>query len=153
MADDYWSLDAELAQSLVEQLSLLGGGPQVPARAFAVAEAGAIEDDHAMASQQELSNPAGVPVVSTHRVAMDQHDRAALAPIAVMQPHAIHLHEGALRRVPALSRAGCKVVAKRKRGQSRRTREDGCCTGGEGLGSREEGHGCPLCACARSGSA
>src|SRR5215213_5146667 len=115
MADDDRPLDAELAQSLVEQLRLLGGGPQVPARALAVAEAGAIEDDHPMAPQQELSNSAGVPVVPTHRVAVDQHDRAALAPIAVVQPHAVHLHKGALGRVPAFSPAGCNVVAKRKR--------------------------------------
>ena len=95
VADDHRALDAELAQGLVEQLGLLGSGPQMTARALAVAEAGTIEDDHPVAPQQEFGNSAGVPVVPAHCVAVDQHNGAALAPVAVVQPHAVHVHEGA----------------------------------------------------------
>ena len=90
---------------------------RLPARALAVAEAGTIENDDPMALRQELSHPAGVPVVPAHRVAVDQHDGAALAPVGVVQPHAVHLQEGASGRVPALRPAGHEVVPECERGQ------------------------------------
>ena len=49
MADDDRALDAELLQGLVEQLGLLHRRPDAPARALAVAEAGAVEDDDPVA--------------------------------------------------------------------------------------------------------
>ena len=57
MTDHNRALDAELAQGVVEQFGLLGGGPEVPARALAVTEAGPIEDDHPMAPQQDSATP------------------------------------------------------------------------------------------------
>src|SRR3954452_6049459 len=118
MADDHGPFDAELAQGLVEQLGLLGGGPQASARAVTVAETGAVEDNHSMRLYQELGDATGGPVVSSYGVAVDQHDRAALALVAVMQPHTVDHEERTLGRVPALRPARYEVIGHSERGQS-----------------------------------
>src|SRR3954470_19571278 len=100
------ALDAKLSKGAVNKFSLLGGGPHVSAGPLAVAEARAVEDDDAMGPDQQVGNPAGGPVVASHRVAMDQHDRRPLAPVDVMQFVAVNGNERAPRRMFALGTAG-----------------------------------------------
>lgn len=67
-----------------------------------------------MVLRQELCDSAVFQTSSAHGVAVDQCDRAALAPIAAVQLRTVHFHEGAFRQVPAFRPAAREVVANRE---------------------------------------
>jgi hypothetical protein len=93
----------------VDQVGLFGRLPKASARAVAVPEAGPIEDDDPIPSNQPLGDAAGVVVRPGDGVAVQQDDGPPRSSVAVVQPRAIHLEEGALGRVLAL-RPTCDSV-------------------------------------------
>jgi hypothetical protein len=120
----------------VEQFGLLHRRPGPPARALAVAEAGAVEDDDAVCLEQLSGDAAGVVVVAGHGVAVDQDDRLPGAAVGVVQPDAVHLDEPALGRMLALrpARRGVVRQGERAEGGSRRPAGERRPAPDEGLG-------------------
>jgi hypothetical protein len=135
------ALDPESLECLVEQLGLLHRRPGPPARALAVPEAGAVEDDDAVGFQQLSGDAAGVVVVAGHGVAVDQDDRLPGAAVGVVQPDAVHLDELALGRMLALRPARRGVVGQGE-GGSRRPAGERRPAPDEGLGRCDEGQCC-----------
>src|SRR5208337_3408714 len=112
MADDHRPLDAKLLEGFVEQFGLPIRRPDPASRAVAVTEARPIEgDDPMLLGHQEVGDTARVPVGPGHGVAVDQHDRTAVAAVAVVKPDAVHLDERALRRMSALGTASDQMIA------------------------------------------
>jgi hypothetical protein len=129
MSDNHGALDPDLLEGITEQLSLLGGRPHLTAPALAVAKARPIKDDHPMAAQQYLRNPAGVPIIAVYGIAVYEDNRAAAATITVVQPYAVDLYERTRRRVPALRAASCEMV-----GDSEGDKDSRPCDGGPAAG-------------------
>src|SRR4051794_22397884 len=100
VADDDRPLDPQSLQRLVEQLGLLHRRPHAPARALAMPEAGAVEDDDSVVPEQPLGHAAGIVIIARHGVAVYQDDGLAGTPVAVVQPNPVHLDKPALGWVP-----------------------------------------------------
>jgi hypothetical protein len=125
VADDNRPLSAQLQERLVEQFGLLRGCPQAPARALAIPEAWTVEDNNTVRVQQKLGNATRVPVVACHGVPVDQHDRATGAPVAIVQPDAIHHEERALGRMLALGTAPDSLVRHSEAAEGNRAGNEG----------------------------
>ena len=110
MAHHHRALYAELLDRLVEQVRLPVGRPHAALRPFAVAEPRTVEDDDPLVLKKQVRQPAGVVVVSCHRVPMDKDDGAAPSAVAVMEADAVHLQERALGRMAPLGPACHEMV-------------------------------------------
>jgi hypothetical protein len=131
MADHHRALDPQLPHRPVQQRRLLHRGPHPAARALAMAEARAVDDDDPVPFQQPLGQAAGVVVLAADRVAVDQQNGLALAAVGVVQADAIHRDEAALGRMPALRPPGQHRIRHGKPGQG--------CAGGKQAAAGGEG--------------
>jgi hypothetical protein len=116
--------DLELVEGFVQQLGLLEGRPGAPARPLAVAEAGPVEDHDTAGPEQPLGDAAGVVVVPSHGIAMNEKDGPPRASVAVVQPHAVHLKEGTPGRVAPLRAACGEMVRDRQDEEDRKGEQD-----------------------------
>src|SRR5687768_4266286 len=71
--------------------------PEPVARPFAETKSGSIERNHAMTLGKAVNQPAREEVLQPYGIAVQKHDRCPLAPLNVMEAHAVDLHESALR--------------------------------------------------------
>ena len=119
-------LDAQAPDRRAQQCGLGLERPAPTAGAGAVAEAGAVERDHAVRPGQVLDQATGLEVGGRDRVAMDQHDRKTFAPLDAVQPHTIDVDERPARRMLAFG-TPCLGAHPNRR----------ACSGAEGQGRRQ----------------
>src|SRR3954454_7950544 len=109
--------DTQPRERSVDQVRLFCRCPALPTGALAIAEPWAVEDDDPVSADQPFGDATRVVVVPGHSVAVEQDDGTPCAPVAVVQPHAVHLDEGARGRVPALCQACDGMVYEGQRGE------------------------------------
>jgi hypothetical protein len=102
VADDDGALDVEKRERLQQEPGLLERPPSASARTFAIAEAGAVEGDHAIAGAGAFGNAAGDEIRDHAAVAVQQDDWSAGAAIEVVQPGSIYRYESADHGVVSL---------------------------------------------------
>src|SRR5690242_17177198 len=117
-------LDPESLQGLVEQLRLLRRRPDSAARTGAVPEARAVERDDPMSLGREVEDAADLPVLDHGAVAVEKHNRRAIAPLQIVEPNTVNLEKASSRRMVSLRpvRAGTREerrAAQRDRGHGR----------------------------------
>lgn len=118
IADNDRARDAELPKCVVEQVGLLVDGPDAAAWTLAMPESRPVEDDHPVASLQDLCNAARVVVIPGDHVALNENDGAAFAAIGVVQPDAVDLQERTLGRVLTRGAASQEIVRHRQGARS-----------------------------------
>jgi hypothetical protein len=91
--------NADLCKGGLDQFRLGIGRPHDATRTFAVAEAGAIENDDPVILGSEVDQTAGFEVRYHASVAMQKYHRVTCASFDVVKPDAIHIKESARRRI------------------------------------------------------
>jgi hypothetical protein len=110
VADNNGMLHFELKQGLVQEFSLLIGGPHRSQRPVAVTKTGTVENDDAMTRQQQVRHATGVPVFTGDHVAVNKNDLSPFSSVAVTETNAIDVEEQPFGRMLSFGAAGDEVV-------------------------------------------
>src|SRR4051795_8497400 len=95
-------LHAKLREGLLEERRMSPRRPQ-PARPLAVAVAGPLDHDDAVAFGQAVHEAGDRKILDQGAVTVDEHKRLAVPALDIVQAHPIHVEEAADRRVLTLS--------------------------------------------------
>src|SRR5436309_2698908 len=111
------AFDAEPAESVAQHAGLRLRGPSDLARAFAMAEAWAIEHDDAVCLGRKIDRSAQGHVIDHRAVAVQKHQRFAMATLDVVKANATCLDKSSARGGFSLRVSRAVTSEKSRRGE------------------------------------
>src|SRR5262249_50409034 len=119
----------EARERSMDQVGLRFGSPDRAAWTLAMAKAWTVENDDAISFRGHVDEAAGDEVLHRGAIAMQQHERFAIAKLHVVEPNTIHIEEFPDRRIVLLGSLGEMAVDQGRAGQRSDNRNASDCVG------------------------
>src|SRR4051812_24607243 len=109
----------------MEKIGLRGRRPHGGAGSFAIAITGPVKHDHPISLGRQREQAAGLEILYHAAVSVQQHERLALAPFYIMQPHPFDIAEASRWRMFMLCLAHSPLYNDGRRGKEGRRSDAG----------------------------